>query len=59
MMFFRGKYRVGEKVMSWKVTHGVAWTVGGGGEPVGEEGGDHWTENKQSYRVLDAKPVQL
>jgi hypothetical protein len=30
-MFFRGKYRVGEKVLSWEVTHGVGWTVGGGG----------------------------
>jgi len=29
-MFFRGKYRVGVKVMSWEVTHGVGWTVGGG-----------------------------
>jgi len=27
-MFFRGKYRVGVKVMSWEVTHGVGWTVG-------------------------------
>jgi hypothetical protein len=31
MMFFRGKYRVGVKVVSWEVTHGVRWTVGGGG----------------------------
>ncbi len=30
-MFFRGKYRVGVKVVSWEVTHGVGWTVGGGG----------------------------
>jgi hypothetical protein len=34
MMFFRGKYRVGVKVVSWEVTHGVGWTVvGGGGNP--------------------------
>jgi len=30
MMFFRGKYRVGVKVVSWEITHGVGWTVGGG-----------------------------
>ncbi len=30
-MFFRGKYRVGVKLVSWEVTHGVGWTVGGGG----------------------------
>jgi hypothetical protein len=30
MMFFRGKYRVGVKVVSWEVTHGVGWTVGVG-----------------------------
>jgi hypothetical protein len=29
-MLFRGKYRVGVKVVSWEVTHGVGWTVGGG-----------------------------
>jgi hypothetical protein len=29
-MFFRGKYHVGVKVVSWEVTHGVGWTVGGG-----------------------------
>jgi hypothetical protein len=29
-MFFRGKYRVGVKVVSWEVTHGVGWTVWGG-----------------------------
>jgi len=29
-MFFRGKYRVGVKVVRWEVTHGVGWTVGGG-----------------------------
>jgi len=29
-MFFRGKYRVGVKVVSWEGTHGVGWTVGGG-----------------------------
>jgi len=57
-MFFRGKYRVGVKVVSWEVTHGVGWTVGGG-ELVGEEARDHWTENKQYCRVLDAEPVRL
>jgi hypothetical protein len=30
-MFFKGKYRVGVKVVSWEVTHGVGWTVGGAG----------------------------
>jgi hypothetical protein len=30
MMFSRGKYRVAVKVVSWEVTHGVGWTVGGG-----------------------------
>jgi hypothetical protein len=34
-MFFRGKYRVGVKVVSWEVTHGVGWTVGGGGGGTG------------------------
>jgi len=29
-MFFRGKYHVGVKVVSWEVTHGMGWTVGGG-----------------------------
>jgi hypothetical protein len=34
MIFIRGKCRVGVKVVSWEVTHGVGWTVGaeGGGE---------------------------
>jgi hypothetical protein len=57
-MLFRGKYRVGIKVVSWEVTHRVGWTVGGG-EPVGEEARDHWTENKQYCRVFGAKPVRL
>jgi hypothetical protein len=56
-MFFRGKYRVGVKVVSWEVTHGVGWIVGGG--TVGEEARDHWTENKQYCRVLSAEPVRL
>jgi len=34
-MFFRGKYRVGVKVMSWEFTHGVGWTVWGGGKTGG------------------------
>jgi len=46
MMFFRGKYGVGVKGVGGEVTQGVGWTVGGG-EPVGEEVRDHWTENKQ------------
>jgi len=58
MMFLRGKYRVGVKVVNWEVTHGVGWTVGGG-EPVGEEARDHWTENKQYCHVLSAEPVRL
>jgi hypothetical protein len=58
-MFFRGKYRVGVKVVSWKVTHGVGWIVGGGGELVGEEARDHWTENKQYCRVLGVEPIRL
>jgi len=58
MMFFMGKYRVGVKVVSWEVTHRVGWTVGGG-EPVGEEVKDHWTENKQYCCVLGAEPVRL
>jgi hypothetical protein len=49
-MFFRGKYCVGVKVVNWEVTHGVGWTVWGGGEPVSEEARDHWTENKQCAR---------
>jgi hypothetical protein len=32
---------------------------GGGGEPVGEEARDHWTENKQYCRVLGAEPIRL
>jgi len=52
-MFFRGKYRVGVKVVSWEVTHGVGWTVGGG------EARDHWTKNKQYCRVHGAEPVRL
>ncbi len=31
----------------------------GGGEPVGEEARDHWTENKQYCHVLSAEPVRL
>jgi len=60
-MFFKGKkYRVGVKVVSWEVTHGVGWTVGvGGGEPVGDEARDHWTENKQYCRVPGAELVRL
>jgi hypothetical protein len=41
---------VAVKVVSWEVTQGVGWTVGGGGaggESLGEEGRDHWTGNKQ------------
>ncbi len=56
-MFFRVKYRVGVKVVSWEVTHGVGWTVGG--EPVGEEARDHWTKNKQYCRVPGAEPVRV
>jgi hypothetical protein len=41
MIFFRGKYRVGVKVVSWEVTHGVGWTVGGrGGGRTGGSGGE-------------------
>jgi hypothetical protein len=60
-MFFRGKYRVGVKVVSWEITHGVGWTVGGGGGggPVGEEVRNHWTQKKQYCRVLGAEPVRL
>jgi hypothetical protein len=29
-MFFKGKYCVCVKVVSWELTHGVGWTVGGG-----------------------------
>jgi len=58
MMFFRGKYRV------WGKSGELgSYTWGGmdcwGGEPVGEEARDHWTENKQYYRVLGAEPVRL
>jgi len=56
---FQGKYRVGVKVVSWEVTHGVGWTVGGGGEPVGEEARNHWTKNKQYCRVPGAELVRL
>jgi len=38
MMFFRGKYRVGVKVVSWEVTHGVGWTVGG----------DRWVRRRET-----------
>ncbi len=31
MMFFRGKYRVEVKVVSWEVTHGWDGPFGGGG----------------------------
>jgi hypothetical protein len=37
-MFFRGKYRVGVKVVSWEVTHGVGWTVAGGNRWVTKRG---------------------
>jgi len=30
MMFFRGKYHVGVKVVNWEITHGVGWIVRGG-----------------------------
>jgi hypothetical protein len=30
-----------------------------GGEPMGEEARDHWTENKQYCHVLGAEPVRL
>jgi hypothetical protein len=39
-MFFRGKYRVGVKVVSWEVTHGVGWIVGGGGGGTGGGGAE-------------------
>jgi len=31
----------------------------GGGEPVGDEARDHWTENKQYCCVLGAEPIRL